>query len=337
MLNALVLLFAVGLETGQGASFFVARDSFVLDNNSYVIKSGSIHYHRTHPSTWADRLARLRAMGLNTVQTYTPLNFHSQVRGEFNFEGDRDLVGFIKAVQAAGLLLNLRSGPYICGEHDFGGLPSYLLATPGIASDRDLRTNNTAYMAAVRDWMAVLFKKVAPFLISQGGPIAMVQLENEFGSYGSVKNNPADRDYMMQLRALALQYLPAGTQLYTTDGNDNGYLDGGAVPGVIFATGDGSGPPWAADNYNPPGWRAHINSELYPGWLTHWGEGMANVSAMSTVGAISGALAVNGSFNLYMGFGGTNWGFNGGANGGGSGYQPVIVSIWRCWPCALCI
>jgi hypothetical protein len=131
---------------------------------------------------------------------------------------------------------------------------------------------------------------------------------------------------MMALRALALQLLPAGTQLYTTDGNDAGYLNGGALPGVVFATGDGSGPPWAADGYNPPGWRAHINSELYPGWLTHWGEGMANISAASTVGDVSKIMATNASFNLYMGFGGTNWGYNGGANGGGSSYQPVITS-----------
>ena len=226
-----------------------------------VIRSGSIHYHRTHPSTWADRLARLRAMGLNAVQTYVPWNYHSQARGVYNFTGDRDLVGFIKAVQAAGLLLNLRAGPYICGEHDFGGLPSYLLTTPGIASSADLRTNNSAYVAAVADWWAVLLPLVAPLTIANGGPIAMVQLENEYGSYGNTGGSPADTAYMMALRAQALALLPAGTQLYTTDGNDAGYLSHGALPGVVFATGDGSGPPWAADGFNPAGWRAHIVSD----------------------------------------------------------------------------
>ncbi len=176
------------------------------------------------------------------------------------------------------------------------------------------------------EWWGALLPRVAPYLIASGGPIAMVQLENEYGSYGNVKGNAADRAYMMALRALALQLLPAGTQLYTTDGNDAGYLNGGALPGVVFATGDGSGPPWAADAYNPPGWRAHINSELYPGWLTHWGESMANISAGSTVGDVSKIMSTNASFNLYMGFGGTNWGYNGGANGGGSSYQPVITS-----------
>jgi beta-galactosidase len=242
------LLLLLGLAAGaRAASFQVAQDAFLLNGQPIQIRSGSIHYHRTHPSTWADRLRRLHAMGLNTVQTYVPWNWHSQAPGSYDFTGGRDLVAFIRAVQAEGLLLNLRAGPYICGESDFGGLPSYLLNTPGIASAADLRTNNTAYMAAVSEWWGVLLPLVAPLLIANGGPIAMTQLENEFGSYGSVKNNPADRAYMMALRALALQLLPAGSQLYTTDGNDAGYLNGGAVPGVVFATGDGSGPPWAAD------------------------------------------------------------------------------------------
>ena len=313
-------------------SFTVKNDAFMYDDGSgagpqpLVIRSGSIHYHRTHPSTWADRLARLRSLGLNTVQTYVTWNFHSQVRGVYNFSGGADLVGFIKAVQAAGLLLNLRAGPYVCGETDNGGLPSYLLATPGINSAADLRTNNSAYLAAVTEWWSTLLPIVGPLTIANGGPIAMVQIENEFGSYGNTASNPADRAYMMALRDLAVSLLPAGTQLYTTDGNSAGYLSAGTLPGIVFATGDGSGPPWAADGYNPPGMRAHINSELYPGWLTHWGESMANVSAMSTVGSISGALAVNGSFNLYMGFGGTNFGYFNGANGGGKDFQPVITS-----------
>ena len=329
------LLFSLGAlaSTASAASFKVANDAFMYDDGSgagalpHSVRSGSLHYHRAHPSTWADRVARLRAMGLNTIQTYVPWNFHSQAPGDFDFTSpSRDIVNFIKIVHDAGMLLLFRAGPYICGEHDFGGLPSYILATPGIASQEDLRTNNTAYMREVTAWWSALLPLVAPYTVANGGPIAMVQLENEYGSYGNTGGDANDYAYMMALRAIALELLPNGTQLYTTDGNDAGYLSHGTLPGVVFATGDGSGPPFAADGYNPAGWRAHTNSELYPGWLTHWGEGMANISAMSTVGALSGILAVNASFNLYMGFGGTNWGFNGGANGGGASYQPVITS-----------
>ena len=178
------LCFAALLASASGASFQVAKDAFMYDDGSgsgpapLVIRSGSIHYHRTHPSTWADRLARLHALGLNAVQTYVPWNFHSQARGVYDFTGGADLVAFIKAVQKEGLLLNLRAGPYICGEHDFGGLPSYLLNTPGITSAADLRTNNTAYMAAVTEWWSTLLPLVAPFTVANGGPISMVQLEN---------------------------------------------------------------------------------------------------------------------------------------------------------------
>ena len=175
MLRHLVALTAAA----AAPSFQVADDAFLLNGAPIAIRSGSIHYHRTHPSTWGDRLRRLHAMGLNTVQTYVPWNFHSQAPGVYDFTGPRDLIGFIKAVQAEGLLLNLRAGPYICGEHDFGGLPSYLLHTPGIASAADLRTNNTAYLAAVGAWWGELLPLVAPYLIAGGGPIAMVQLENE--------------------------------------------------------------------------------------------------------------------------------------------------------------
>lgn len=255
-----------------------------------------------------------------------PWNVHSQAPGVYDFSGGNDIEAFFRAVHAEGLLLNVRPGPYICGEHDFGGLPAYLLATQGITSADDLRTNNAAYMAAVRTWWGALLPRLAPYTIANGGPIAMVQIENEYGSYGNVKGNPADREYVLALRDLALEHMP-GTQLFTTDGNSAGYIEGGAVPGVIFATGDGSGPPWAADAYNPPGWRAHLNSELYPGWLTHWGEAMANTSAGSTVGAISAIMAGGDSFNLYMVFGGSNFGWNGGANGGGAtDYSPVITS-----------
>jgi hypothetical protein len=262
------LLAAVSLALASALaspSFQVANDAFMYDTGGtgagpqpLVVKSGSLHYHRAHPSTWADRIARLAALGLNTVQTYVPWNVHSQQRGEYDFSGGANLTHFALLVQAQGMLLLLRAGPYICGEHDFGGLPSYLLATPGIASGADLRTNNSAFLAAVSDWWRVLLPLVGPLTVANGGPVAMVQIENEYGSYGNTGGNAADRAYMMALRGMAVALLPAGTQLYTTDGNDDGYLSAGTLPGIVFATGDGSGPPYAADHYNPAGWRACV-------------------------------------------------------------------------------
>ena len=289
------------LGASAARSWVVADDAFMRDGAPFIARSGSLHYHRLHPSLWADRIARLRAMGLNTIQTYVPWNHHSQARGVYDFTSpSRDIVAFIKAVGDAGMVLLFRAGPYICGEHDFGGLPSYLLATPGISTADDLRTNNTAYLAAVDEWWHALLPLIAPYTYANGGPIVQVAIENEYGSYGDTSSNPDDVAYMMHLRSLAMSLLPTGTQLYTVDGNDDGYISHGALPGILFATGDGGGPPFAADHFNPPGWRAHINSELYPGWLTHWGEDMANHTALSAVGDVSRLLAVNASFNLYM-------------------------------------
>lgn len=175
---------------------------------------------------------------------------------------------------------------------------------------------------------------IKPMLVSNGGPVAMVQIENEFGSYGHTGSNSSDHAYMEHLKnkTYALLGGQAAVQLYTTDGGDTSYMQGGTLPGEVFATGDW-GPDtnipgyWAAeDTFNPPGMRQHHNSEYYTGWLTHWGETMANTSTIGTVGGVAAILAYNGSFNLYMAYGGTNWGFWNGANGGGTSFQPVITS-----------
>lgn len=290
--------------TRANPTFKVANDTFQLNGAPVQLFSGSIHYHRVHPSLWRDRLARLRAMGLNAIQTYVPWNWHEhEAQGVFDFSSPaRNISEFLAAAAEQDLLVLLRPGPYICGEHDFGGLPWYLLTTPGIA----LRTNNTAYLAAVDTWWTAVLTEVKPWLVGNGGPIAMIQMENEFGSYGNTQTTP-DAAYMLHLKAAATSILGSDAQLYTTDGGDVGYLSKGALPGEIFATGDGNGPPGpmfaAADTINPPGWRASTSSEYYPGWLTHWGESMANTSALDTVAGMTQFFALGASLNLYMAHG----------------------------------
>jgi beta-galactosidase len=212
------------------------------------------------------------------------------------------------------------------GEHDFGGFPSYLLTVPDI----ELRTNNTAYLYYVDRWWNVLFPIIKQYLYTFGGPITSVQIENEFGryhkillihmlfglvdskptcagSYGDTGGNPADLAYMRHLKTFAHTSLgSSNVLLYTTDGGDAGYLSHGALPGEVFATGD-FGPTLdpqsnfaAQDQFNPAGWRAHIDSEYYPGWLTHWGEQMANISSLSSAGGVSVILSLNASVDLYM-------------------------------------
>ena len=270
------LLAAAPLRAAAAPSFVVANDRFERDGAPFSLYSGSFHYHRALRSTWADRLQRMAAMGLNAVQTYVPWNFHETTRlysdaPTFDFTGDRDIGAFINAAQAAGLVVLLRSGPYICGEHDFGGLPAFLLQTPGISGDADLRTNNSVYLRFVDRWYDQLLPIIKPRLYSNGGAVAMVQIENEYGSYGNTGGSAADLAYMVHLR----DYVRAGLggrdafQMYTTDGGDVGYMSHGAVPDV-FATGDGGCGDTctdffaAEDAYNPAGTRAQVRNPPRP-------------------------------------------------------------------------
>lgn len=312
-------------------SFMVSNNQFLLNGEPFTIRSGSFHYHRCIPDLWEDRMRRLAAMGLNTIQTYVPWNWHEFPEEHYDFASyGRNITQFIVTAQKVGLLVLVRAGPYICGEHDFGGIPASALTVPGI----ELRTNNSQYLTLVDNWWNAFLPVIAPLTVANGGPIAMVQIENEYGSYGNTGKNPADKAYMEHLKDLVYSHLggPSQIQLYTTDGGDVGYMTGGTLPGEVFATGDWGPdtniPPYwqAEDTFNPPGMQAHTDSEYYTGWLTHWTEGMANTSTIGTVGGVAAILAYNGSFNLYMGYGGTNWGFWNGANGGGSSFQPVITS-----------
>lgn len=160
-------------------SFNISGNQFLLDGAPYTIKSGSLHYFRVHPSLWADRLSRMAAMGLNTVQTYIAWNWHRLDNGTLDFNSPaRNLSAFFATAQGLNMTVLLRPGPYICGEWEMGSLPSEMyLETPALA----FRTNNSDYLAQVDTYWTQLLPVVRPWLRSNGGPILMVQIENEYG------------------------------------------------------------------------------------------------------------------------------------------------------------
>ena len=322
--------FATTPATPTVRSFTIENDSLVRDGEPINLMSGSFHYSRTPPALWRDRLQRLRAMGLNAVQTYVPWNFHEENRGEFNFGGDRNITAFIETAAQEGLMVLVRMGPYMCGEWEFGGFPAWLLA---IEPPVTIRTYEAGYIAAVDAYWAALLPVLKPLLWSAGGPIVMVQIENEYGSYGNVGTNPSDLQYMEHLVDLTHQHLGEGTVIiYTTDGGNTGFMSRGALKGNATYTVGDHGPGSDAGNcaamaqYNDPGKNPCMDSEYYTGWLTHWGETMANTSGANVAQPLDTYLAANTSFNLYMGFGGTNFGWWSGANGGGKSFQPHITS-----------
>ena len=172
--TAALLLAAAGLAA---PSFQVANDQFMLDGAPIILRSGSLHYHRLHPTMWADRIQRMKAMGLNAIQTYVTWNWHDN-NGVVDFSTPRrNISAFLQAAADQNMLVMLRAGPYVCGETDGGGMPARLFITPGLK----FRTNNTVYLGFVDAWWKALFAQIKPFLRINGGPIAMVQPENEFG------------------------------------------------------------------------------------------------------------------------------------------------------------
>lgn len=216
----------------------------------------------------------------------------------------------------------------MCGEWEFGGLPAWLLQ-----KNATIRTYENNYIAYVDKWWAKLLPVVKPYLYSAGGPVIMMQIENEFGSYGNVADNPKDKQYMQHLVGLARAYLGDNLILYTTDGGNADYMRRGTLPGsAVYTVGDfgpGSDPASsfaAQKQFNPPGQSPNMCSEFYTGWISHWRAPQANTSSAEVAQWLDRLLALNGSVSLYMAHGGSNFGFWSGANGGGDQFTPVITS-----------
>ncbi|KAL3511678.1 hypothetical protein ACH5RR_024395 [Cinchona calisaya] len=313
-------------KTDGGRSFEIAEDKFWKDGKPFQIIGGDLHYFRVLPQYWEDRLLRAKALGLNAIQTYVPWNLHEPRRGELVFEGIADIVSFLNLCHKLDLLVLLRPGPYICGEWDLGGFPAWLLAIePAIR----LRSSDPAFLKLVESWWNILLPKVSPLLYTNGGPIIMVQVENEFGSYGN------DKAYLHHLVKLARGHLGDDVILYTTDGGSRETLEKGTISGdavfsaVDFTTGDDPSPIFALQKkFNEPGKSPPLSAEFYTGWLTHWGEKIASTSATFTADSLEKILSMNASVVLYMAHGGTNFGFYNGANTGmdESDYKPDLTS-----------
>ncbi|MCD2442873.1 beta-galactosidase [Agromyces sp. SYSU K20354] len=281
------------------------------DGKPYRMLSGAIHYFRVHPDQWEDRLRRLAAMGANTVDTYVAWNFHEEVEGVRRFDGWRDLERFVRLAGDLGLSVLLRPSPYICAEWSNGGLPAWLTARV-----RALRTSDPAFLAAVDAWYGELLPRMVPLQAAYGGPIVAVQIENEYGSFGS------DRGYLEHqrdsLRAHGIVEMFTTADGITADMLRHGSVEG-ALPTFTFGTGVA-----VAQNLAPEG-AALMCSELWGGWFDHWGERHHVRSAEGMIGTVDEMLAAGGSVSLYMAHGGTNFGLWNGANWDG-GLQPTVTS-----------
>ena len=218
------------VQQHQPRSFQVKNDRFVKDNQIFTIKAGSFHYFRVPESHLRQRIQKCIDLGLNALEVYVPWNYHETLPGLIDFQGMYPFMYLMKT-EFPDLLILLRPGPYICAEWDFGGLPWFLLAEDGL----QIRTYEPKFIAHVTRWWTALFSnlKQEKMFYDQGGQIVMVQLENEYGFYGDVVNNPNDLKYMKYLRSLAGKLIGNDILFYTTDNGEanmeRGTLKGSAV------------------------------------------------------------------------------------------------------------
>ncbi|XP_021705369.1 beta-galactosidase [Aedes aegypti] len=288
------------------------RDTFLMDGKPFRFVSGSFHYFRALPGSWRQILRTMRAAGLNAVMTYIEWSTHEPKEGQYVWDGIANLEQFIQIAQEEDLYAILRPGPYICAERDMGGFPYWLLTK---YPDVKLRTYDLDYLREVEKWYGVLMPRIQNHLYKRGGPVIMVSIENEYGSFSA-----CDGRYLSFLRNLTESYIQNEAVLFTNDGPDQ--LPCGRIPGVLATLDFGSvGNPdsyWQKlRKYQAKG--PLVNAEFYPGWLTHWMEPLAQVATGPVVSQLRRMLQQGANVNFYMFHGGTNFAFTAGANDGGPG------------------
>ena len=290
---------------------------FFLNGEEFKLYSGAIHYFRTVPEYWQDRLAKLKAAGFNTVETYVAWNAHEKEPGKYDFSGILDIERFIETATELGLYVIVRPGPYICAEWEFGGLPAWLLKDPQMR----VRCMYKPYLDAVSRWYKKLLAKITPYQTTNGGNVIAMQVENEYGSYGN------DRAYMMWVENL-MKDCGVNVLLFTSDGPDDFMLSGGTLPHIFKTINFGL-------NINVNGKFKHLRKfgetgpavcmEFWNGWFDHWGKKRQTRSPRIVARCVKGFLNAGAHFNMYMFHGGTNFGYWSGANFDGK-YWPTVTS-----------
>ena len=281
----------------QGGTFSIGPSGFLLNGHPFVIRCGEMHYARVPREYWRHRLQMIRAMGLNAVCAYLFWNFHELEPGKYDWSGDRDVVEFCRMAQQEGLWVILRPGPYACAEWEAGGLPWWLYKNDSIA----IRSRDPKFMEPARRWLCEVGRLLAPLQVTRGGPILMVQVENEYGFFGN------DASYMGEIRD-ALKAAGFGVPLFAC--SPAGPIRNGWRDDLFYAVNFGRDPGGAFDKLRrlqPSG--PLMNAEYYPGWFDTWGSPHHLGKTDSYLADLTWMVTNNASFSIYMAHGGTSFGF----------------------------
>ncbi|EAQ89046.1 hypothetical protein CHGG_05665 [Chaetomium globosum CBS 148.51] len=299
-------LASVGAFAAAG-SFTWDRNNFYLNDAKYTIIGGQIDPQRVPREYWGQRLQMAKAMGLNTIFSYLYWQDIEPYPGQFDFTGMNDVAAWHQAIKDAGMKAVLRPGPYVCAERDWGGLPGWLSQIPNMK----IRSNNAPFLNASAKYLAKVGEQLRDYLVTNDGPILLVQVENEYGYVGN------DMNYKRALSDALFAAFPNIKQ-YTNDGASA--LKSGYLPGALSVV-DGSGPKNGIPERDkaitdPTSLGPLMDGEVWITWFDTWGPKSGHAGAADASGDIDWMLSQGYHFSIYMFHGGTSFGFGGGSGGG---------------------
>ena len=299
----------------KAGHFTVGDKSFLLNGEPFVVKAAEIHYPRIPQPYWEHRIKMCKALGMNTVCIYVFWNIHEQREGQFDFTGNNDVAAFCRLAQKNGMYVIVRPGPYVCAEWEMGGLPWWLLKKKDIR----LREQDPYFMERVKIFEQKVGEQLAPLTIQNGGPIIMVQVENEYGSYG--ENKPYVSEIRDCLRGIYGQELALFQCDWASNFEKNGLDD--LVWTMNFGTGANIDQQFRRLGELRPD-APKMCSEFWSGWFDKWGAQHETRPAKDMVDGMDEMLSKGISFSLYMTHGGTSFGHWAGANS--PGFAPDVTS-----------
>ena len=313
--SLLALAPAQAMAAQKGGTFTTGDKTFLLNGKPFVVKAAELHYPRIPRAYWEHRIRMCKSLGMNTVCLYVFWNIHEQKEGEFDFTGNNDVAAFCRLCQKHGMYVIVRPGPYVCAEWEMGGLPWWLLKKKDIR----LREQDPYFMQRVEIFEKEVGRQLAPLTVQNGGPIIMVQVENEYGSYGK------DKAYVGAIRDIVRKSGFDKVSLFQCDWSSN-FLNNG-LDDLTWTMNFGTGAN--IDNQfkrlgevrpNAP----KMCSEFWSGWFDKWGARHETRPAKDMVEGMDEMLSKGISFSLYMTHGGTSFGHWAGANS--PGFQPDVTS-----------